>query len=70
MSIFNRGRNWLSGVPLGNSKRTVHSVVGSTRKWIPVVEVMVRNDILEGTHKIKAIPYERSYNENRKHKSL
>jgi len=38
--------------------------------WKPIVEIQVRNNILEGKHKIKYIPVETSFNENRKHQAI
>jgi hypothetical protein len=74
MSIRDFILNRFSGVgdksDSDSNRRVPVRRISSNSKWKPVVELQVCNDILEGTQKMKVIPYEKSYNESRSHQSL
>jgi hypothetical protein len=68
--ILNRFSKVDSDGVRNSSRRIPVRRISSNSKWKPVVELQVCNDILEGTQKMKVIPYEKSYNESRSHQSL
>jgi len=68
--ILNRLSKLASDSDVSSDRRVHRQVVSSNKLWKTIVELQIQHNVLEGTQKMKVIPYEKSYNESRKHKKL